>query len=541
MGISSKKNLLKQDFNFLHYSPLLLLWYGFLLTVMLVFQIDSTVNYVPSWDPSHHMLMGLKYHQSFSNGDVGTLTHLFFDSKQMYPPLYHVLTALCFELFGVSSKSGVYANIPFIFTLIFATYNLGSFISKKIGFISALLTPLLPIFLSLSESVLLDYASISLFILSYFLLFKTDHFTNRKYVLFFGFAILLNLLTKWSFLAPATPFAYYYLVSLLRTPNKTNALKNGFIVLAICLPGIIWTTSNLTSIMETLGHYGNKNNYPQILWNTPSGFELNNIMLYAYTYPVSYMGIGIVALICTLFALFKTNKIMLEKYLIFSIVELYFILTIMNDKAEKYFAYIYPLAIILSVSWLQSFKNRHSKRLLQVIFYGSVLANVVVIHIPSFNGVNLDLIMNIYGQKYPIIILPKYYSTLEDDGWPTEKIVAKHLPSEGEKKTLLTLVDHKRANASTLTFLATIHNKNIEVIAGYEIIDPTQNIEGKIDDLIKYDYILTKSGGIGVFANSITVNSKNKILANSPKFVLIAEESTPTGYKIFLYKTVPTP
>lgn len=540
MGISSKKHLFKQGFDLLHFSPLFLLWYGFLLTIVLIVKMNSAGNYVPGWDPSHHMLMGLNYHQSFSNGDVGTLIHLFFDSEQIYPPLYHMLIALCFELFGITSKSGVYANIPFIFTLIFATYNLGSLISKKIGLISAFLTPLLPIFLSLSESVLLDYSSISLFVLAYYLLFKTDYFTNRKYVLLFSLVVSLNFLIKWSFLAPALPFIYYYLISLLRLPNKTNVLKNGLIVLMFSLPGIVWTVSNLQHLVETLNHYSDETNYPQILWNTPSGLELNNIMLYAYTYPVSGMGIGITALIYTLFALFKTNKKMIEKYLIFSIVELYFVLTSMSDKAEKYFAYIYPLAIILSVSWLQSIKNKYYKKLLQLILYGSVLANVVAIHIPSLNNINLDLVLDIYGQKYPIILLPKYYSNFEDDGWPTEKMIEENLPNSPNKNSLLVLVDHKRVNASTLTFLTRVHKKNIEVIASYNINDPTSDIVGNESDLLKFDYVVTKSGGMGVFANTFTINSYNKILANSPKFVLIAEESSPTGYKIYLYKTIRT-
>jgi hypothetical protein len=510
-----------------------------LYVILLLLKVFHNPPVIPEWDEPHHLLMGYHFYNALISENSQNFAEHLTNSQQIYPPLYHILIAISYKLYGVTANAGIYTNIPFTFIMMAALYKLGSAIgNREAGLAAALLTPALPIFLVLQERAVIDYVSITVFIVMFWLLFKTEGFTSRWYSLYLGLCIFLGLLIKWPFLVPAIPFVYYATVSFISDKKNRKAIVNNIIlVLLTAAPALIWYIFNLRYIKEILAFYWDPQGFPQQIWAFPRGFTLENILKYSFYIPSREVGVGIVTLIFFYWALFFPKKNSHTKYLVASVAVTYIILTFLTDKSEFYIAYAYPLLMLTTTVALFNIKSKPVKFLFTVLFIGAVVTHYIL----NQTGLNSwsKLTFRIPGSY--VGIFPKYVTKFTSEKWPTEQIVQEQLTATNCSSGVLFFPDLRFLSYLTAQFYLATNRSYIEEIDAKRHYDPVNDKTINTDFLQKYDCIVTKSGNPGVFANANVLTFVTDYLTSNPNyrkekyeapdnssvFVFIAKKSRP--------------
>lgn len=487
-------------------------------SVLLLLKVKFYGSFTPEWDEGHHLLMGLYFNRAIGSENISWLKDLFINSGQIYPPIYHLLIGLSYKIFGISPNSGIYINIPFILLLMISVYKLGRKVgSSESAILASILTPVLPVFLSLQERTTIDYISVSLFILLFFLLFKTEYFVNRKYSIIFGLVLLLSLLTKWPFLAPSIPFVAYAVYGYIKKASKRKAiLTNVVIVFLIIVPSFVWYFANFKFIIKDLSLYWDPNRYPQLLWKNSKIVSWNNLIKYLYTFPSGRNGAGLIVLLFFYYAFisgFKSKGY--KRYLLWSTVIIYVILTLLTDKSEYYFAYAYPLLVIMTTESLFNIKRAKLRIILLTTFVLAVFSNFILAQINTRSYKKLTI--NFAGRE--LDVLPNYFTKFPSDDWPTKHIVYEHLDKKScGGSNLLVFPDNRYLSVLGFEFYLSIFDRNIHAVPARDYYDPVHDKVFSIDTLNKFNCILTKTGDPGVFSNKNVMNFVSDYLSKNPDY-----------------------
>jgi len=154
----------------------------------------------PFWDTACHESLALQVYRAFA--DLGTMGALSVipSITGYYPPLYHVIVAAFFSIFGPSVDVARWANLPAILLLLVATYGIGrTVLSRTSAAIAAALANFYPLMVWLSRETLIDYWLTALVALAMWLL-VTKRFGSRKWAVIIGIVCALGMLTKWTFI-----------------------------------------------------------------------------------------------------------------------------------------------------------------------------------------------------------------------------------------------------------------------------------------------------------------------------------------------------
>ncbi len=500
------------------------------ISSLLILKISLNNDYVPDWDESLHLWMGLMFNKDIFSLDLKALIGLFNNSNQLYPPFYYIILGLWYQLSDVKNATAVVANIPFILILMLSVYGLGITLgNKKAGLLAAILSPLLPIFITLQERALIDYASISMFILSFYILFKTQGFTNKKYSIFFGILILIDLLIKWPFVIPAIPFIFYaiYNFNLKKNQRKLIAL-NIFTSLAITIPGILWYLANYKSIIDILSFFWKPNGVAMSVWNFPHGLSFQNIILYLYTYPASSVGLIVLIFFSIQFLIPKVGSEI--KFINLSILITFFVLTYLNDKSPFYFGYAYPLLMITTTTKLYSVRSKKNRILSIAILTLAILGNYLL----TLNNTHIykPVVLNLAGKS--LTVLPNYNGKFINQKWPTQNLVDNFLEPENCPNGILVFPDNKFLNTSNIRYYLTLKGFVMFPEPAYLHYNPVRDSEFNLEILNKYSCIVTKSGDPGLFANSKVISFVNNYLNSNSSYSKSAVD-TPDDNQVFIY------
>jgi 4-amino-4-deoxy-L-arabinose transferase-like glycosyltransferase len=503
-----------------------------LLATLLLVKIIHYHGFVPDWDESHHLEMGFKYFEAFNSHNVNSVVKIFTDSGQLYPPLYHILISMGYKIVGVSSIAGVIANIPFILILMLSVYGLGvHFGNRKAGFLAALLTPLLPAFVTLQERVMIDYTSISMFVFSFYVLFKTEGFMNRKYSILFGLSIFFDLLVKWPFVVPGIPFIIYACYSFYTHEAKRKAIvSNVLIALIISFLGTVWYFYNYKYMIFYLNFFWNPNGFAQAIWANPHGFTIQNILLYLFTFPAQWEGVGVLVLPFFYVALFIPKKNHEVNFLVTSVIITYLVLTYLNDKSEFYIAYSYPLMMLITYLSLFNIRQRFVRILSVSVLSGIILINFAFIQL---DYINYKQVIVKIGSDYAAI-LPNYNTKFAFGTWPTKDIVKNYLARATCPNGVLVFTDNRFVNVSNIGYYLAINHAGFYDVPAYHYYDPATDTTFDIKYLETYDCVVSQTGDPGTFANKNVVTDINNYLKSKPDFKLTTFEA-PDGSSIFLF------
>jgi 4-amino-4-deoxy-L-arabinose transferase-like glycosyltransferase len=121
--------------------------------------------------------------------------------RELYPNLFHQLTAIITFISRDAVTSTAVLNAFFVIISMWGAFFLGSLLAdKRAGFISALI---IPAFSGISHFLFINNIDITLgafVIWSFYFLIKSDGFENRGYSICFWIVFLLGMLVKWAML-----------------------------------------------------------------------------------------------------------------------------------------------------------------------------------------------------------------------------------------------------------------------------------------------------------------------------------------------------
>ena len=200
----------------------------------------------PFWDMAVHQRSALSIYEAAAGSGIAAISaipHLTGD----YPPLYHVIVAIFYAIFGKSVDAAQWANLPAIALLGLATYKLARpLLSPPAAAAAAALVNFYPYLLWLSRETLIDYWLAAIVALSMWALIRTKEFSDRKASILFGIACGLGLLTKWTF-----PFFVLLPAVWLARKHLRNAMLAAAVAAVIAAYWYVPSAGALSEFLKT--------------------------------------------------------------------------------------------------------------------------------------------------------------------------------------------------------------------------------------------------------------------------------------------------
>src|SRR5439155_19394962 len=120
------------------------------VTAAIVYLIAANIAWIvidtrpPFWDMAVHETSALRVYRDFEANGIGALKTVPQDSGN-YPPLYYLVVALFYRLFGTSVDAAQLANMPAIVLLALSTYAIAkSLLPADTAAIAAVLVTFFP-------------------------------------------------------------------------------------------------------------------------------------------------------------------------------------------------------------------------------------------------------------------------------------------------------------------------------------------------------------------------------------------------------------
>lgn len=505
MGTQSKKS----DFIFIIITAAL-------VSSFLLIKLFYNGGFIPDWDESGHITRTMIMAQRVKDSGLISLIHHFQFSESLYPPFYYYYLNILNLFLKSWTLSAVVGNSIFALMMMLSVYGIGSLAgNKKAGLLSALTLPFLPLYLTLQEKASIDYASGTFFMVSTYLLFKTDNFKNTKYSILYGISIAVNLITKWPFVIPAIPHILYALMALKNNKNDFFAiLKNIKTAFLISLTGCIWYYFNYQSMIEILKFFWEPTGFAQQIWDFPTGLDPENLLFYSFNAPVGSAGMGLIALVIGYLALFRKNSYKVISYLKASVVITFLVLTYLNDKGAYYMVYIYPNLVLVITFFIFNLKNHRIKLLYFILYLTSVFVNFLLITLRFSSPLYFD----INFPKYALPVFPNYNSKFYSQNWPTPDIARLIAKTEVCKSGIIVFPDAERINTPNIYYYLLNNGVNIQPEAAYFYYNPATDNDFDFNKLANFKCIVTKTGYPGIFSSEEVIKKVDTHLVENGNF-----------------------
>jgi len=209
----------------------------------LVLSIDNTYMI---YDESNAYMFSLRIFNIIKSNPIN-LFYYFMGDISSYPPLMHLASIPYYLLFGTPQDIAAFSNITFFIILILSTYGIGKeLFNSKIGLLSAIMVSFFPSVFAFSRVYMVDFPLASMTTLSWYLLLKTNKFTNTKYSLFFGISAALGMLAKFTYFIYVFPYFVFLLIDMLclsrKNNNRTILNKKKLILSNLILASVLFLT-----------------------------------------------------------------------------------------------------------------------------------------------------------------------------------------------------------------------------------------------------------------------------------------------------------
>jgi len=364
---------------------LLLVFLMHLLVNVWVLHEDNIYPLYTSMGITH---TGYRLADNIRNGEISDLLRL---PCGQDPPLIKYLLMVNILLFGGSLDMIMHTNMLFLIILIYAVYNLGKRIGNKFsGFLSVIICLSLPAVFGTSRIMRSEYPLMCVMALSYYLLFKTEYFRNKKYSFFWALSIACGLLIRFTLPIYITIPVLLYIVKafMVRDDYKHLIQRLLFCLFIVLALSSWWYLSCMKCIMaDRLELLGNgRINIPD---NLRRGYNLLcNRGMYFPLFAIFIITLPLLLVKCKL-----------EKFIIFTAIIAPLLIFIFSPDdagfgSNRYFTPILPLAG-LSIGTVVSLVN---KKILQ-FFIGTGL---IMLSFAQFILANIGLGYILKGPvKYP--------------------------------------------------------------------------------------------------------------------------------------------
>jgi len=178
-----------------------------------------------------HLFNASSHYQSLKSMDIPS----FMLVRELYPNLFHQLTAILSFITGNITLSSAILNALFVILLMFGTYFIVSHLwNHDDGLVSSII---IPGFTGISHFSLINNIDIALaatVVWAIYFLILSDSFRSRKYTILFFVACSIGMLIKWAFaFFMVVPFIIVLVKAIREKDNESISHKKDFLWLII--------------------------------------------------------------------------------------------------------------------------------------------------------------------------------------------------------------------------------------------------------------------------------------------------------------------
>lgn len=528
-----------------------------LLIILVLFHITNNgiVLYqdkgVPVYDRAQHTLNSHEIYKNYkivsSHGLQKAYSYFCNVGGGRYPPFFYFTSAPLFYLVELNFDFALYANILYLFILIFSVYGIGkNLYDSKVGVLSAFVVSMFPGIFAFSRVAFLDFPLTAMVTLSIFLLLSTEHFRKRWLSFLFGLSVGLGMLTKWSFIVYVIgALVYYGFISVKDDPmdrrkrllNISLALFTAFIVSA---PWYIPDTIKLIKNILLISMWEAANPDAPILFHLL--FYIRSLHLYQ-----------IFPFLLLLFTpLFFRHLIRKKWVIVLWLIVPFIVFTALTNKDPRYTMPMLPAIGIIIASETAQLRKGILVALCSFLLFQFFLLSYLPQSI--FNDINietnpvrLDLKYVDYKGSGPLFETGMLYpdrrgSIWRENSYEMVRIFKRHLRRGGRYPTGLFIFNIGEIIYSPLFVIAQedlsleFHSPCVsDIVSAEDYRDPdyTQYV-------LEHDFVITKNGYRGFSAPGCNLIDRliGAFEENKNKFNLIGTLKHEDNSEIYIYKRI---
>ncbi len=430
------------------------IWVGLLTGLVALHALANAIwlglnSAPPSWDPSSHTWIALDIAQKLRSLDIFGI----FYASNYYPIFVHTVAALLLLIFGPNIILAQYVGtIFFALAIVMLFYYAKTlFQSSRIGFIAAALFSFFPIVFDQSRRLMLDVPLTAMLLVCLYLLEKTDNFNNKKTTIWFGVAVGLLAMTKWTgvlFLVAPLSFTAYF---LLKSGQVAKVFRH--IVLSIVAFAAVvapWYLVNFASLhyLTTINIIGYADEPTRLI-------SLQNLIYYAKLF-INYQVTPIAALLFFLsIAYLVIAKVKRGWYLCLFLLTGYLFFTFINNKDPRYTIPLLPFVAITMAVALDAVCHKYKQVGILIVSFLIILAGtywgVLTFRPSAFEGMQKSVQLPVLGWVNIIDINDWVVKKYELTTWPIDDALQTITKTAGANQArVLIAYEGEHFNPSTL-------------------------------------------------------------------------------------------
>lgn len=315
-------------------------------------------------DPASHMESAKIYYRVLTNPNEPNIVKRIADIRHVplrfYPPLTHILGAVCATVFGPITFGFAILNTFVFAALILTAYVLArTWMERWSAFFAAFAVSMTPFLFGISRLFLLDLLSALFVVLFYVVLLRSDRLQHFRWVIVLAAINVLGFWTRWTTpLYYAVPFAFVAVLAL----RDRKSISNLCLFLGLSTVGIgAWFLRTQSGIRET---------YDESFAGVQKSISLLDPLTWI-SYPLivnntgTFLVLGLLAMGGAVIALrarpFRLPLTLTALWPLSSIALLTLLAVIRNPAPRYIVPALVPLAI-LAVHALWAISNRTSRR-----------------------------------------------------------------------------------------------------------------------------------------------------------------------------------
>jgi asparagine N-glycosylation enzyme membrane subunit Stt3 len=303
------------------------------------------------WDEISHLYGGLLLARGQSQEYMATYGY--------YPPLYDVLTASYFQIFGVSAASGRLAAVTFSLLSIWIVFEFANrTYGPKIALISSILLGSMPGFFWVSRVAMLETMLIFFFSLAMFFFLSWMRSSQKKPLILCGLALGVGFLAKYQVLVAGLVMI---VIILFLSRDKLRARFSKFPVLAMIAILVIIPWVLVLYEINGLGKFG------ELLYVIQEGGQDRAVYSARFPAPIFYLiemtwpfndipvhPISLPIYIIGLFglALWAYRRKTEDKFFLIWFITVYVFFTLIPNKQWRYVTPLFPVLAISAASFI---------------------------------------------------------------------------------------------------------------------------------------------------------------------------------------------
>jgi hypothetical protein len=405
-----------------------------------------------------------------------------------YPPIYTVSSAALLLENGKNwALMNLVNNAFYLLILLAGTYLLSSFLyDRTTGLIAVILSAVHPYIIDIFRKFSMDFGLTAIVVLSIYLLFKSEQFTNFKWSVLFAISLGLGMMIKDPFIAFLIgPIFYFGIIAIRGYINNEDGKTRIFLNMAFVL---------VIALIIMSPYYFNTEKIKAVLQRPVSeavSLPSNDIKLYTFRIINGLLGIQYIpALVLGIVFIAKNKRRPAGVVvLLWTLIPVIIVLAMPHWKSIRYILPILPAFIIASSCGIRAIIQR---------WYGKLLFALIICLSLSITagsyGINMGKYASLFYRNY-IAGSGESITTLNDEKRNAEMLanIVKAVSSKAgkNKKEQVIFVLYSENIVYEITLLSNLFWFNDLQVKEYTDLEPHINVfSHSYNDIDNIDFLL---------------------------------------------------